>query len=162
MGEVPEPLLDSWKATTGEPEALLALASSTRLFKEISSWQSRLVADALNVGASWEDVGEALGTTRQAAWARFRSVAEEVDGKSIPSHQEVRAVQQRVNEELRSLQTKLKDFDQKWRERQTELIRRAQVLERERREERKQLQQEIRSATAELRDQVRRLREPTT
>lgn len=103
-----------------------------------------------------------MGTTRQAAWARFRSVAEEVDGKSIPSHQEVRAVQQRVNEELRSLQTKLKDFDQKWPERQTELTRRVQVLERERREERKQLQQEIRSATAELRDQVRRLPEPTT
>jgi len=161
MAEVPEPLLDSWKATTGEPEALSALASSKRLFKEISSWQSRLVADALNVGASWEDVGEALGTTRQAAWARFRSVAEEVDGKSIPSHQEVRVVQQRVNEELRSLQTKLRNFDQKWRERQTELTRQTQVLERDRREERKQLQQEIRSATAELRDQVRRLREPT-
>ncbi len=161
MAEVPHSLLESWKRTTTEPETLSALASSRKLFKDISAWQSRLVADAVSAGASWEDVGEALGTTRQAAWARFRSVAEQIEGRSVPTSEEVRVVKQHVNEELRSLQSKLKDFDQKWRERQGELTRQARTLDRERREERKELQQEIRNATAELREEVRRLRQPS-
>jgi hypothetical protein len=34
----------------------------------------KLVAQARSEGCSWEDIGRALGISRQAAWERFRKV----------------------------------------------------------------------------------------
>jgi predicted RNase H-like nuclease (RuvC/YqgF family) len=160
MADIPASLRESLERTKADPEPLSALGSSRQLFREISAWQTKLVAKAVGTGASWEEVGAALGTTRQAAWARFRSVAESDQEGPTFRPREVAAMKERVNQEVRSLQQKLKEFDEKWRARQAELRERARNLERERATERKQLQHEIRATTSELRDEIRRLREP--
>jgi len=160
MADIPGSLRESLERTKSDPEPLSALGSSRQLFREISAWQTKLVAKAVGAGASWEDVGAALGTTRQAAWARFRAVSESDQVTPILSPKEVVAMKEHVNQELRSLQQKLKEFDQTWRARQAELRESARDLERKRATERKLLQQEIRATTSELRDEIRRLREP--
>jgi hypothetical protein len=162
MADMPASLRDLLERTRTDPESLSALGSSRQLFKEISTWQSELVADAVGAGASWEDVGAALGTTRQAAWARFRSVAESDRQGQRPDPKEVAALRDQVRQELQSLQQKVKDFDQKWRARQAELRDQARELERERATERKLLQQELRTTTSELREEIRRLRSPAS
>jgi chromosome segregation ATPase len=141
--------------------AVDALKGTKLLFGEVAAWQSTLVENAIREGATWEEIGDALGTTRQAAWARFRSVAEKVEGLSVPSAQEVKTMTERVKEQLRDLQAQMKEWDDKWRRRQAELTDQARKLERERREERKQLQQDIRSVQHDLREEIRALRRPT-
>jgi hypothetical protein len=160
MADMPASLKELLERTKTDPEPLAALGSSRQLFREISTWQSQLVADAVGAGASWEDVGAALGTTRQAAWARFRSVAESDRHTQMPDAREVAAMRDQVRQELQSLQQKVKDFDQKWRARQAELRDQARELERERSAERTLLQQQLRTTTAELREEIRRLRSP--
>lgn len=159
MQAPPAPVRYAWKHATENPHPIEALRGTKELFGEVASWQSTLVESALRGGATWEGIGTALGTTRQAAWARFRNVAESVEGRSVPTGQEVKAMSQRVKDELGGLQSKLKDFDEKWRERQGDLAQQARKLERERREERKQLQHEIRTIQSSLRDEVHALRE---
>ncbi|GLW94833.1 hypothetical protein [Actinokineospora globicatena] len=49
-----------------------------KLLREVESWHrpltQRAVAAARTSGASWTDVGQALGVTRQAAHERFREL----------------------------------------------------------------------------------------
>ena len=51
--------------TVGRSDALHALADNGRL-------RSDLVRTALQAGASWEDIGEAIGISRHGGWARFQ------------------------------------------------------------------------------------------
>ena len=154
-------LLRAWERARGAGDPVASLEATRVLFGELRDWQSELVRAALARDATWEDVGGALGTTRQAAWARFRDVAEAVEDRSIPSPQEVKAMTQREHDELRTLSEKVKEFDRKWRERQAELTAQARALERERADERRQLRAEIRGAHASLRAAIRELRAPS-
>jgi ATP-dependent Clp protease ATP-binding subunit ClpA len=61
------------RLTRDEPTATLrALA---RMRADLNTAEERLVAEALRAGASWSQIGAALGVTRQAAHARYRNVA---------------------------------------------------------------------------------------
>jgi hypothetical protein len=160
MPTMPSPLHDLLERIEADPEPISSLESSRRLFKALADWQAALVGEAVGSGASWEEVGAALGTTRQAAWARFRSVAEQTEGRSIPHRQEVKAMQESIKDQLRSLQAQLKVLDQKWREQQAQLRHQSRDLERQRAEDRKKLQHDIRAAETTLRAEIRKLREP--
>ncbi|MBA2272949.1 MAG: hypothetical protein H0W21_03455 [Actinobacteria bacterium] len=155
---IPDSLRTVLEQTQAEPHPVAALRSSRALFKQVSDWQARMVVGAIETGATWEEVGEALGTTRQAAWARFRG-AEGTEPRST-SAAEVKAVSQEVKEQLRDFQVKLKDFEEKWRDRQADLKNKFRELERGRREERKQLHDEMRSIQSSLRDKIQAQREP--
>ena len=161
MVHPPPGVRQAWELATEDAGSVDALKGTKQLFTEVASWQSALVDSALREGATWEDIGAALGTTRQAAWARFRSVAEAIEGMSVPTAQEVKAMTERVKDELKLLQSQLKDWDERWRRRQAELTEQSRKLDRERREERKKLQQEIRSVQSSLRDEIRALRSST-
>jgi hypothetical protein len=156
---IPDSLRTVLEQTQAEPHPIAALRSSRALFKQVSDWQARMVVGAIETGVTWEEVGEALGTTRQAAWARFRGVTEGTEARST-SAAEVKAVSQEVKEQLRDFQVKLKDFEEKWRDRQADLKNKFRELERGRREERKQLHDELRSIQSSLRDEIQALREP--
>jgi chromosome segregation ATPase len=154
----PEQLEHTWDQALHGSDAIGALGASRALFKEISKWQSQLVAEAITTGASWEEVGDALGTTRQAAWARFKSVSERLEGRK-PMAEEVAAVRRQVNEEVQSLKAELRRMDSHWREERGRIQQSLRDLERRRTEERKALQGRIRDLGAALRNDISRLQD---
>jgi hypothetical protein len=72
-------------AEVGDVTALDALRVTERLAQTMAARQPGLVADARAAGASWAEVGAALGLTRQAAWSAYRTESEpEPDLQSGP------------------------------------------------------------------------------
>lgn len=67
--------IGSWDADLALRDVLANLRpvaeATTRADRNLASW----VAKARSLGATWEQIGEALNCSRQAAWERF-SVAE--------------------------------------------------------------------------------------
>lgn len=70
--ELPAELADAWSRVTGAEDSLNALNSMPNLRDALNRWEASLARDALANGASWTTIGQALGTSRQAAWERLR------------------------------------------------------------------------------------------
>ena len=95
--EVPGELADAWAKATGADDSLTALARVAPLREALSHWEATLARDALGNGESWATIGEALGTSRQAAWERLRpgiAAAIEADRHRI-EEQRARAAKRR-------------------------------------------------------------------
>jgi hypothetical protein len=61
----------TWEAATSDPDPLAALGATRALVGLLSTWESKLVAEAVAAGATWETIGGSVGVSRQAAWERF-------------------------------------------------------------------------------------------
>lgn len=95
--DVPGELVDAWSKATDAPDPLTALGRLAALRETVSRWEARLARDALASGASWTTIGEALGTSRQAAWERLRpaiAAAIEADRRRV-AEQRARAAKRR-------------------------------------------------------------------
>ena len=95
--DVPGELTDAWSKTTGAADSLTALGRLAALRDALSRWEAGLARDALANGASWTTIGEALGTSRQAAWERLRpaiAAAIEADRRRV-EEQRARAAKRR-------------------------------------------------------------------
>lgn len=78
--ELPAELVDAWSTVTGADDALSSLAGMPALRDALSQWEASLAREALGNGASWTTIGQALGTSRQAAWERLRpAIAEAIE-----------------------------------------------------------------------------------
>jgi hypothetical protein len=64
-------LLDEAEHEYGQEAALSALLDATVIQDYIEAEIPRLVSEAREGGASWQDVSNQLNVTRQAAWQRF-------------------------------------------------------------------------------------------
>jgi hypothetical protein len=144
-----------WQEATHTPDALGALAASRSLYRELPGWQVVLVAEALQAGATWEQIGIALATTRQAAWARFRSMV--ADAKGGPLVEEDGLLRKQARDELKALYERARQRDAKWKEDRAELesqgrgLRdRMRTLDQVRGQARGELQEEIRQKRAAL------------
>jgi len=117
--DLPSDVAESLERLRGAPTPIEAVAATRSLRDALGRWQSVLVAEAIDAGASWEDLGGALATTRQAAWARFRHVLGSEGGSVGMKDRE----QQR--EQLRQLRTsaqeRLRELDEQWRSEQAGL-----------------------------------------
>src|ERR1700728_1210498 len=71
--KVPPLMTATWEAATSDPDPLAALGASRALVGLLSTWEARLVGEAVAAGATWEVVGGTVGVSRQAAWERFHS-----------------------------------------------------------------------------------------
>ncbi|HEX4822336.1 MAG TPA: hypothetical protein VFV00_19165 [Acidimicrobiales bacterium] len=95
--EVPGELVDAWSKVTDASDSLAALRNMPTLRDALGQWEASLARDALANGASWATIGEALGTSRQAAWERLRpgiAAAIEADRRRL-AKQRARAARRR-------------------------------------------------------------------
>ena len=95
--EPSDDLVDAWQALTNGHEALEALAKVPEFRDALSRWEAGLAREALAAGASWQTIGQALGTSRQAAWERLRpgiAAAIDADRKQL-QEQRSRATKRR-------------------------------------------------------------------
>ena len=68
---VPSLMADTWKSATSDPDPLAALGATRALVGFLSTWETKLAAEAAAAGATWEAIGSSVGVSRQAAWERF-------------------------------------------------------------------------------------------
>jgi hypothetical protein len=62
-----------------------ALAAARELRTQLYEWEGVLARSAVERGASWDQIGQLLGITRQAAWSRLRQA-----GAGTPAIREAR------------------------------------------------------------------------
>jgi hypothetical protein len=80
MDDVPPELKDAWERAVGSADPLDALRGARDLKDELQRLEARLARSALAAGETWETIGTALGTSRQAAWERLRrAIAAEIE-----------------------------------------------------------------------------------
>ena len=155
--DVPAELAASWTKATADPDSLSALGASPTLAREVDRWRGTLVAEAVRSGATWEQIGEALGTSRQAAWARFRHVGEQ-EGRD-PMDDETARLKTRIRDEVRSLRESMRTMEDAHRKARMEAVNEIREMDRQGRQERQELKdrmkETIRSLQEELRDRKR-------
>lgn len=93
---VPPLMAATWEAATSDPDPLAALGATRALASLLATWESRLAAEAIGAGATWESVGGSVGVSRQAAWARFHDQVHELR-REVKN--EARAIRERHRQE---------------------------------------------------------------
>ncbi|MDQ1645388.1 MAG: hypothetical protein QOJ50_1572 [Cryptosporangiaceae bacterium] len=63
--------------------ALVALQANAVVIELLAGWQWQAVQAAREDGASWDEIGAALGITRQSAWTKFKTAIDQRE-KYIP------------------------------------------------------------------------------
>jgi|KBSMisStaDraftv2_1062788.scaffolds.fasta_scaffold2076453_1 hypothetical protein len=73
---------DEWDRLLAEPtpDPLEVIKLAARYQRYLDAVQMKAVPAARASGHTWEEIGAAIGTSRQAVWQRFRGVHE----KSVP------------------------------------------------------------------------------
>jgi hypothetical protein len=155
MRKIPSELAEAWQQLPTDPP-LAALASSHQVHRTLANWQNALVKEAVEEGASWEEIGVALGTSKQGAWARFRAAVGEQGGQGT-MHDPVQT-KQRVRELWNAGRARLSEMDTTWREEQQRLRRQVQESKDRLAEARRHHAQERREARQNLRREMEELR----
>lgn len=155
---VPRDISASWSTATSDPDPLVALAASGDLARGIDRWQATLVGEAVRGGATWEQVGETLGITRQAAWARFRDAGDPEGGRKV--QEETAQIRERIHEQVRSLRESVRAMEGEHRRARIEAMERIREADRRFREERQELKDRMKSTIRSLQDELRSRRRP--
>jgi hypothetical protein len=140
----PKILREHWETATRATDPLEALGASNGFWEQWAQWQGTLVAEALKAGATWEQIGEAMGTSRQAAWARFRTMVEG-DAAAVPSREQLSQARQDLREQLRELHRRVKQRDESWRVERARALEQVRALDGRRSQERAALREEMMS-----------------
>jgi gas vesicle protein len=144
----------------------MALQASRGFWRQWAQWQSLLVAETVAAGATWDDIGHALGTSRQAAWARFRKVAEETNqGGAMQAQEQVERLSKEFAENVKAIQERLRTIDAKGQEEGKHLQAQVKLLHEQMHalgkkmaDERKGLHNEVRQMIRSVQVQINTLR----
>jgi hypothetical protein len=156
--EVPAELAASWSKATSDPDPLAALDASVALSHRMNGWQATLVAEAMRGGATWEQVGETLGISRQAAWARFRTAVGD-EGRTR-MEDEAAQLKDRIHEEVRSLRESVRAMTEEHRKARTEAMERIREVDRQFRQDRQELKDRMKATIRSLQDELRSGKRP--
>ncbi len=103
---IPALMTAAWASATAAADPLEALGATRALAGLLSGWESRLVAEATEAGATGEVVGGAVGISRQAAWERFH---DDVKGFRDEVKDEAAALRARHRREVREFRARVKE-----------------------------------------------------
>ncbi len=98
-------MVATWEAAISDPDPLAALGATRALVGLLSTWESRLVAEAMAAGATWETIGGSVGVSRQAAWERFH---DQVHDFRREVKNEARALRERHRQEVEEFKDKVR------------------------------------------------------
>ena len=70
-GQVEDAIHDEWKAHVAPSEAILGVEAAAREYHQAGHRLDKTVAAAKAAGASWADIGRAVGISRQSAHERW-------------------------------------------------------------------------------------------
>jgi hypothetical protein len=115
MRRIPKAVTDRWDRLPSD-QPLAALDASHALHRALAHWQTDLVREAVASGASWEEIGISLGSTKQGAWARFRVPLEGKGGPGVMDSGKRQQSHQRARELWEAGQARLHEMDDKWRD----------------------------------------------
>ena len=146
---IPKVLSEHWETATRATDPLEALGASNGFWEQWARWQGTLVAEALKAGATWEQIGEAMGTSRQAAWARFKS-AMEGDDAAVPTREQLVQARHQLREQLRELHQRVQQRDQAWRAERARALEQVRILDGRRSQERAALREEMMSLRSQF------------
>ena len=153
---VPADLDASWQRSTADPDPVSALGATRDLARRVDRWQGTLVREALRGGATWEQIGDTLGTSRQAAWARFRDVVDQGGrGKVEDRTAELRA---RIHDEVRSMRESMRAMEEEHRKARADALQQIREMDRKAREQRHELKERMKKTIRSLQDELRALR----
>ena len=155
---VPSELQASWTTATSDRDPMSALGASAGLARGVDRLQGALVAEAIRAGATWEQVGETLGISRQAAWARFRDAVGLEGGRRV--QEETARFKERIHEQVRSLRDSVRAMEDEHRKARTEAMDRIREEDRRFRQERQELKDRMKATIRSLQDELRSRKEP--
>jgi hypothetical protein len=142
--KIPQDLLQCWEDATSHQSPLAALRATKEFWPRWAQWQAMLAREAITNGATWDEIGRAMGTSRQAAWGRFKSVVER-------GEQMEQARKQQIRQTIKELQARARERDQALASERRRLRDELRALDKKRAQERSALQQEIRRLQADFR-----------
>ena len=143
---------------TSDPDPINALGATLGLARGVDQLQGALVAEAIRAGSTWEQVGETLGISRQAAWARFRDAVDQEGGRRV--HEENARLKERIHEQVRSLRDSIRAMEDEHRRSRTEAMDRIREVDRRFRQERQELKDRMKASIRSLQDELRSRKQP--
>lgn len=153
MRAIPKSIVESWERLPSEAP-LVALSSSHALHRQLARWQADLVREALASDANWEDIGAALGTSKQGAWARFRTLLDEKGESQVMGSEGRHLAQQRVRQVQQIGKARLREMDAKSRQEQLRLRQQIRQSQKELNETKQRHAREHRAAREQLRREI--------
>jgi len=87
---------------SGEAEPLDVIALAQRLHRYLEAVEKSAVKAARAGGASWQDIAEAAGTTRQSAWEKWKGMQRLTESAPDRFDSEIIALQQVTANELKA------------------------------------------------------------
>ena len=126
--ELRERLRLAWESVCRDTDPVAALRATKPLRDLLAAWEGVLAWEALRSGATWQVLGDALGTTRQAAWARFKAAVSR-RGPPARGSREPGARASGGFYRVHLLEARLKELDATSRAERRRLQRRIQQLE---------------------------------
>jgi hypothetical protein len=135
--QIPHELKQCWDDGTGHSNPLTALRATKAFWPRWAQWQAALAREAIADGATWDEIGRAMGTSRQAAWGRFKAAVE--GDKPMEKENE-----RQLREAIKEMQAHGRERDQALAANRKRLRDDLRALDRQRTQERTELQQQIR------------------
>lgn len=100
----------TWETAMSDPDPLTALGATRALTGLLSTWEAKLVGEAVAAGATWETIGGTVGVSRQAAWQRFHGqVHEHVHEFRDRVRADMQEMRHRHREEAVELRRRIRD-----------------------------------------------------
>jgi hypothetical protein len=125
--ELRDRLRRAWESVNSDDDPVAALRATKPFHDLIAAWEGVLAGEAIQTGATWQQLGNALGTTRQAAWARFRASVSRQAGQNGRSGEQ--GARGSGAYRMRLLEERLKLLDTKTRRERQRLQQRIRQLE---------------------------------
>jgi hypothetical protein len=136
--QIPQDMQQCWNDGTRHPDPLEALDATKKFWPLWAKWQAALAREAIAGGATWDEIGRAMGTSRQAAWGRFKAAVE--GNKELEMEKES---ERKIKETIREIRARGRERDRALAADRKHLRDDLRALDRKRAQERRELQLQI-------------------